>query len=68
MDMHLTSRLARRLPASTVLVGESGIRGRSDVLALGKGGAHAVLVGEALMSAPSPGAALRQLLGDGDAW
>ena len=66
--MTLTTRLAARVPPGTVLVGESGIRGRSDVLALGKAGAHAVLVGEALMSAPSPGAALRLLLGDGDRW
>lgn len=46
-----------------MLVGESGIRGADDVARLAADGAHAVLVGEALMRAPSPGAALRALLG-----
>ncbi len=62
IDMGLTARLAGRVPAGTVLVGESGIRTRADVIALGEAGAHAVLVGEHLMRAPSPGAALRELL------
>ncbi|MCB9572890.1 MAG: indole-3-glycerol phosphate synthase TrpC [Kofleriaceae bacterium] len=63
IDLSLTGRLAARLPARTVLVGESGIRGADDVARLAADGAHAVLVGEALMRAPSPGAALRALLG-----
>lgn len=62
MDMTLTAQIAPRLPAGTVLVGESGIRTAGDVAALGAAGAHAVLVGEQLMRAPSPGAALRELL------
>jgi indole-3-glycerol phosphate synthase len=71
MDMDLTRRLARRMPPGTVLVGESGIKTRDDVLDLGAAGAHAVLVGEALMRAPSPGEALRELLfagAGGEAW
>lgn len=63
MDMGLTARLAPRLPPDAVLVAESGIRTAADVRVLAEAGAHAVLVGEALMRAPSPGAALRQLLG-----
>lgn len=62
IDMTLTARLAARLPAGTVLVGESGIKTRADVAALGAAGAHAILVGETLMRAPSPGDALRELL------
>jgi indole-3-glycerol phosphate synthase len=62
MDMELTARLARRVPAGTVLVGESGIKTRDDVARLGVAGAHAVLVGETLMRAASPGAALKELL------
>jgi len=64
IDMTLTARLAARVPAGTVLVGESGIRTAADVRALGAAGAHAVLVGEALMRAKSPGAALSELLED----
>ena len=63
MDMTLTAQIAPRVPASVVLVGESGIRTAEDVRALGAAGAHAVLVGEQLMRAPSPGDALLGLLG-----
>ncbi len=63
MDMGLTAKLAPRMPAGTVLVGESGVRTIADVQALGKAGAHAVLVGEALMRRPSPGVALAELMG-----
>ena len=62
IDMTLTERIAKRVPAGTVLVAESGIKTAADVRRLGDGGAHAVLVGEQLMRAPSPGAALRELL------
>jgi len=62
IDMGLTARLAPRLPPDAVLVAESGIRSADDVRALGRAGAHAILVGEALMRAPSPGTALAQLL------
>jgi len=61
IDMSLTSLVAPLLPHGTVLVAESGIRTAEDVKLLGAVGAHAVLVGEQLMRAPSPGAALREL-------
>lgn len=60
IDLGLTARLAPRLP-DVILVGESGIRTGADIAALGAAGAHAVLVGEALMRAPDPGAALARL-------
>ena len=63
MDMGLTARLAPRCPPEIVLVAESGIRSAADVGQMAAAGAHAILVGEALMRAPSPGAALEQLLG-----
>jgi indole-3-glycerol phosphate synthase len=63
IDMGLTARLAPRLPAGTVLVAESGIQSAADVRALAAAGADAILVGESLMRAPSPGAALAELLG-----
>jgi indole-3-glycerol phosphate synthase len=62
IDMSLTETIAARVPRDVVLVAESGIRSRDDVRRLGDAGAHAVLVGEHLMRAPSPGAALRELL------
>lgn len=65
VDMTLTARIAPRVPAGVVLVGESGIRTAADVEAMGKAGAHAVLVGEQLMRADSPGDALLALRGPG---
>jgi indole-3-glycerol phosphate synthase len=62
IDMSLTGTIAPTLPPDTVLVAESGIRNAADVKLLGAVGAHAVLVGEHLMRAASPGAALRELL------
>ncbi len=64
MDMSLTGAIAPRVPTGTILVGESGIRTHADLVALGDAGAHAVLVGEHLMRAPSPGDALRALRGE----
>lgn len=61
MDMSLTAAIAPSLPADAVLVAESGIKNGADVALLGAVGAHAVLVGETLMRAPSPGQALAEL-------
>ncbi len=63
IDMSLTSVVAPMLPPDVVLVAESGIRSAADVQLLGAVGAHAVLVGEQLMRAPSVGDALRALRG-----
>lgn len=62
IDMTLTEKIAKRVPPAVVLVAESGIKTAADVRRLGDAGAHAVLVGETLMRAPSPAAALRELL------
>ncbi|MBA3452427.1 MAG: indole-3-glycerol phosphate synthase TrpC [Deltaproteobacteria bacterium] len=61
VDMSLTSVVAPMLPPDVVLVAESGIKTSADVHLLGAVGAHAVLVGEQLMRAASPGEALLAL-------
>jgi len=58
-----TERLAKRTPPGVLLVAESGIRSNADVRRMQAAGARAVLVGEALMAEPDPGAALRELRG-----
>ncbi|MEM9493255.1 MAG: indole-3-glycerol phosphate synthase TrpC, partial [Myxococcota bacterium] len=63
IDMSLSGRLRPQIPAQTIMVGESGIGSADDVRALGAAGVDAVLVGERLMRAESPGQALRQLRG-----
>ena len=58
-----TLRLRERVPDECVLVAESGIRTRADVLRLEAAGVDAILVGETLMSSPDIGAAVDSLLG-----
>lgn len=60
-DLTVTERLAPRVPASVLLVAESGIAGPADVARLARAGARAFLVGESLMRQPEPGSALRRL-------
>lgn len=56
-----TLELARQIPSSVCLVGESGIRTREDIERLRAGGVKAVLIGETLMRADDIGAALDAL-------
>jgi indole-3-glycerol phosphate synthase len=56
-----TLRLAPRVPADRLLITESGILQRADVQRMRAAGIHAFLVGEAMMRAPDPGAALQEL-------
>ena len=55
------SWLMREVPADRLLVCESGIRSREDVLRMGAAGVNAFLVGEAFMREADPGAALAAL-------
>jgi indole-3-glycerol phosphate synthase len=62
VDRDLALRLRAEIPRDRLLVAESGIRDAADVARLRAGGVDAMLVGETLMRAPDPGAALRVLL------
>ena len=65
IDMTLTSKIIASVTTDMIVVAESGIRGPADVKMLDEARADAILVGEHLMRAPSPGAALRELMGKG---
>jgi indole-3-glycerol phosphate synthase len=59
LDTTLTLRHA--MPAGRLLVSESGIQSRDDVLRLAAAGVNAFLVGESFMRADDPGLALAQM-------
>jgi indole-3-glycerol phosphate synthase len=61
VDTDRAARVSASLPRTVVRVAESGICTRDDVRRLGDAGFDAVLVGEALVTAADPGAALASL-------
>ena len=63
VSLDTTLRLMRDIPADRLLVCESGIHSRDDVLRMGAAGVNAFLVGEAFMRAEEPGEALAALFG-----
>jgi len=65
MNMDLAVSLRPRIPDRCLVVAESGVRTRADVERLAQAGIDAILVGETLMQAEDPAAALRELLGEG---
>ena len=63
VDTTLTARLRPLIPHGRMVVAESGINSREDVVALRQAGVHGILVGEALMTAPDVGGKVRELAG-----
>lgn len=57
-DLGLSERLIPRFPRGVIAVSESGIHGPADAARARAAGAHALLVGEALMKAPDTAALL----------
>ena len=60
--LQTTDRLGHQVPKDCILVSESGIQERQDIGRIRDAGASAVLIGDALVTAPDPGAKLRGLL------
>jgi indole-3-glycerol phosphate synthase len=63
VDPQRTLKLAPLVPDDVTLVALSGVFERAEVVELGRAGASAVLVGEALVRSADPEAKLRELLG-----
>lgn len=61
VSLDTTLSLMAELPPQKLLITESGIATREDVLRLRQAGVNAFLVGEAFMRAPEPGQALAEL-------
>ncbi|MDP2949308.1 MAG: indole-3-glycerol phosphate synthase TrpC [Chloroflexota bacterium] len=60
-DLAVTERLRPLIPDDRLVVAESGIHTRADVERLRRLGVHAVLIGEALVTADDPGARIVEL-------
>jgi indole-3-glycerol phosphate synthase len=63
VSLGTTLTLRSQVPVDRILVTESGIHTRDDVLRMGAAGVNAFLVGEAFMRVPEPGEALAALFG-----
>jgi indole-3-glycerol phosphate synthase len=61
-DLGVTERLAKRIPSDKLIVSESGIQKRDDVVRILESGAHAMLIGESLLRAKSIEEKIRELL------
>jgi indole-3-glycerol phosphate synthase len=66
VDVSVCETLIEEAPRGCVMVAESGIRSRADVGRLAAAGYRAFLIGERLMTASDPGAALAGLMGTSD--
>jgi indole-3-glycerol phosphate synthase len=62
MDLSLSQGLRAALGRGPVLVAESGLGSGADLLEMERRGMDAVLIGEALLRGPDPGAGLARLL------
>ncbi len=62
-DLTVTFRLAKRIPSDKLIISESGIHKRADVVRLNEAGIHAMLIGESLIRADNTADKVRELLG-----
>ena len=63
VDLATTERLRPMIPPEHTVIAESGIFTSDDIRRLQGIGVDAVLIGEALVTAPDPAAKIRELLG-----
>jgi indole-3-glycerol phosphate synthase len=61
VDLNTSLELIEAIPDSCLAVSESGLRSRDDLQRLRAAGFDAFLIGEHLMQASDPAAALKQL-------
>lgn len=62
-DLAVTQRLAKRIPPDKIIVSESGIHKRDDVLRILEIGVQAMLVGESIIRADDIGKKVQELIG-----
>ncbi len=62
VNKDLANELAKNISKDVIVVSESGISSREDILSSKEQGIHTFLIGESFMREPSPGQALREIL------
>ena len=62
VNKNLAIKLARQIPKDVVVISESGISSREDILSSKEQGIHSFLIGESFMRKPNPGNALKDIL------
>ena len=63
VNLQTTLDMLKDIPKDRIIVSESGIKTRENVVKLQEAGVHAVLVGESLMREEDPGKKVKELLG-----
>ncbi len=66
VDIETTLNLRLMVPSDTIVVSESGIHTRNDVLKLQMAGIDAILVGESLVTSDDPAIKIHELLGSSE--
>lgn len=61
-NLDVTVRLAKSIPADRIVISESGIKNRTDILRLAGAGVRGFLIGESLVTCADPAAKLRELI------
>ncbi len=62
VDIQTTAMLSKMIPEGKVIVSESGIFSKDDVVFLKSNGVHAMLIGESLMASDNIASKMRELL------
>ncbi len=62
VDKNLAIKLSKEISKDVIIVSESGISSREDILFSKEQGIHSFLIGESFMKEPSPGRALKEIL------
>jgi len=62
VNKNLAIKLARQIPKDVIVISESGISSREDILSSKEQGIHSFLIGESFMRKPNPGNALKDIL------
>lgn len=65
LDMRIFDQVVDVIPSGIIRVAQSGARNPQDVLNYARSGAHAVLVGEALVTSPHPSDVVREMVAVG---